>query len=80
MTAPMPAIAGQGQQLFAETPPGMAGANNMFSDNASSSGFSFGVGVSPVEAHPFDFSYAEELFSQPRGGGGDMSQGYVSLA
>jgi len=65
-----------GHQLFADTPPGVGSANGMFPDNASSSGFSFGVGVSPVEANPFDFSYAEELFSQPRGG--DAAQGYVS--
>lgn len=73
MAAPMPMA---GHQLFGETPPGVGNSNNVFSDNASSSGFSFGVGVSPVEANPFDFSYAEELFSQPRGG--DTAQGYVS--
>jgi len=74
MAAPMPPMSGH--QLFADTPPGVGSANGMFPDNTSSSGFSFGVGVSPVEANPFDFSYAEELFSQPRGG--DAAQGYVS--
>jgi len=66
-TTPLPMTA-QGQ-MWNDSSPGA-----LFGDAASSSGFSFGV--SPVEGNPFDFTYAEELFSQPRAQ--DLPQSFVS--
>jgi len=57
-------------QLWSESSP-----SGLFGDAASSSGFSFGV--SPVEGNPFDFTYAEELFAQPRAS--EPPQNFVCL-
>lgn len=56
----------QTPNIFGETPPGA-----LSSDPGSAPGYSFGVSPT-VDAHPFDFSYAEQLFS------GDMSLNMVS--
>jgi len=74
MPSPMPRstplpISQQQQQMWSDSSPGP-----LFGDAASSSGFSFGV--SPAEGNPFDFTYAEELFSQPRGM--EPAQSFVS--